>query len=135
MKFIFIHIPKTAGTSIAETLGIPQKDHRKASEIKQNTKDWDSYFKFVFVRNPWDWVVSDFFARNKNKLNSNFKENKDKFKEYVMGIKRWDSQRSFFMDENDEVIVDFIGKFENLYFDFDHVCFKLGIKNKASKCQ
>jgi len=119
-KFIHIHIPKTGGTSVSVALGYPEgktPDHRRARVIKKGVKDWDSYFKFTFVRNPWDLVVSDFFARN----------GKD-FKEFVLRIPKWDNQCYFILDSSGKSLVDFIGRFENLHKDFDHICNRIGIK-------
>ncbi len=83
-KCIFVHIPKTAGTSIEYALGMhgdlehigvePYKNqqvnqdtlfgaesqHYSASELNNvlGGELFDSYFKFSFVRNPWDRLVS-----------------------------------------------------------------------------
>ena len=79
-KFIFVHIPKVGGTSIKKCLlpfydrkkeleKIPKglrssnviaRKHAYASVLLQalGKNIWRSYFKFAFVRNPWDWVVS-----------------------------------------------------------------------------
>ena len=72
-KFVFIHIPKTGGSSI-ETLflGKPQRrwapeinhyfQHATAAELRNrlmNRDNFDRYFKFAFVRNPWDRIVSE----------------------------------------------------------------------------
>ena len=83
-KTIFVHIPKTAGTSIEKILGIgginkkvlrthekilinkiqyaPQ--HFTATILKNNIwcKDhWNDYFKFSIVRNPYTRVLSEYF--------------------------------------------------------------------------
>lgn len=131
-KFIHIHIPKTGGTSVAVALGYPPKktpDHRTALMLKKEIKDWDSYYKFVFVRNPWDWVISHFFAKNKNKLaGASFKEVKEAFHQYSYRVRGWDRQLSFFMDEEEKSTVDFIGRFENLETEFQYVCKQLGVE-------
>lgn len=82
-KFIFFCNPKTGSSSMEKTLEPFQEGQEFNRGIKQflNAKHsvplfpnqhtpplllkswlpqeiWDSYFKFVFVRNPWDWVVS-----------------------------------------------------------------------------
>ena len=65
-KCIFIHIPRTAGTAIEEWIcgddwwNIEKETkHLLASQARELYKDhWDSYFKFSFVRNPWDRMVS-----------------------------------------------------------------------------
>ena len=61
-KCIFIHIPRTAGTSIEMFFrcGDEESKHFNARDIYQSIDQdtWDSYFKFSFIRNPWDRVVS-----------------------------------------------------------------------------
>jgi hypothetical protein len=59
---IFVHIPRTAGTSIATALGSYKKQHQHFFARKHIAlrPDWGTCFKFSFVRNPWDRVVSLF---------------------------------------------------------------------------
>lgn len=88
-KFLFVHIAKTAGTSVRSTLNrlrwrdpyfIPQfvcsrishlTGHRIACKIPRHAKViaaaemlprevFDGLFKFAFVRNPWDLQVSSY---------------------------------------------------------------------------
>lgn len=73
-KFIFVHTPKTAGTSVEECLkdyGIMQQGprnfnsiyfkHITARELKRMLGDqYDNYFKFSVIRNPWDWLISTY---------------------------------------------------------------------------
>ncbi len=85
LKAIFIHIPKTGGTSIEAVLGmhgdrddvgvVPYADqvadrehlygrrlqHLSAERLRAELDDeaaFSSYFKFSVVRNPWDRLVS-----------------------------------------------------------------------------
>ena len=76
-KCIFIHIPRTAGTSIENTIigddwwNInPQTKHIFSQTAKNLYKDyWDDYFKFSVVRNPWDRLVSMTRYSNCYKIN------------------------------------------------------------------
>ena len=65
-KCIFLHIPRTAGTSIEVWLtgrdwhqSEPGAKHLLASQAKELYRDyWDDYFKFSFVRHPVTRVLS-----------------------------------------------------------------------------
>ena len=123
-KCIFIHIIKTGGTSIEKVLGM-RKLHKKASYHRKmvGIKRWNNYFKFSFVRNPWDKMVSQYH------YNSHLFVKNKTFEEY---IKWWDlgnkistfpPLNSFYLDLD----LDFIGRFENLQNDFDFVCKQIGM--------
>ena len=60
LKCIFVEVPKTGTTSISSIIGKPAKPHLTIVEIQnQVTKQQiDEYFKFAFVRNPWDRALS-----------------------------------------------------------------------------
>lgn len=65
-RCILIHIPRTGGSSIERWIhggdwwnASPETKHLLASQAKQIYSEyWDDYFKFAFVRNPWDRMVS-----------------------------------------------------------------------------
>jgi len=53
-ELIFLHVPKTAGSSIDAALSL-KKNHLPAGYRKQMMKQrtWDCAFKFSVARNPW----------------------------------------------------------------------------------
>ena len=61
-KAIFIRVPKTAGVSITKAIGGVGSGpiHEGAVELKNRVseEDYNNFFKFSFVRNPWDWFLS-----------------------------------------------------------------------------
>jgi hypothetical protein len=58
--FIFIHIPKSGGTSVAHAIYGKRAGHDKASVIKQrmNGGEYERMFSFSVVRNPYNRLVS-----------------------------------------------------------------------------
>lgn len=141
-KFIFIHITKTAGTSISKTLS-PYGDefpkdteggpHSHIFEVKKlvTTSQFDSYFKFCFVRNPWDKMVSFFFHRKQNRQlpdtqNVLFSEWIEKWLD--RGRSTW-PQLHWIRDYSGEILVDFIGRYENIKSDLENTTKRIGTKS------
>ena len=146
-KFIFVHIPKTGGTSVEHKLrkygtvlqGKGNFDsiyykHATALSIKRIMGDeYDKYFKFTFVRNPWDWVVSNYaFNRGLGRpwiINTGYSLS-GKVPDWAkdMSFSEWlvwwidtlyPSQSVMFTRANGEPLVDAIFKFESLTSDFN----------------
>lgn len=139
-KFAFIHIYKTGGTSIAQTLTGEHigSDHTNARDLKiifsQNNLNFNQFFKFSIVRNPYDWLVSLYFYCKKTPSH-NWHErcNVQSFQEFIIshvsidlkqqknspiGTNKCQTQFEFVTDESGELIVDFIMKKETLNLDF-----------------
>lgn len=142
--YIFIHINKTAGTSISTALDFSIKQHFTAKEIIDliGEDKWRRAFKFTFVRNPFSKVISHYHYRietNQTQMKSkkiDFKtwlkktygEEKDPF--YYDNPKMFLPQCEWLKNHNDLIDIDFIGKFENLENDFREVQSKLGLNKK-----
>ena len=69
-KCIFLHPNKCGGKTIEKLVfdvgcEIGSSDHRFNNEYRETYGDEvvDSYFKFMFCRNPWDRMVSMYFKR------------------------------------------------------------------------
>src|SRR5690606_10226910 len=141
---IFIHIPKAAGTSINIALGKKSESGRLHLPWyvfqTANPKKFREYFKFAFVRNPWDRAYSAYsYLRQggngkddlvyKDMLLS-FKDFDDfiinglgegKFRNIPLFVPQIDVVLGF----NQQLAVDFLGKFETLENDFKYVARKL----------
>ena len=149
-KCIYIHIPKVAGLSVhsffADLLGYKLKAHAplslKAGHIKArdflahgliDREVFDRYFKFAFVRNPWDRIVSEYkFRGHPRKFSFKtflFKNLPDPSEDdqYIHIL----PQHEFLFDTEGQQLVDFIGKFEQIHEDFHHVCQVLDVAESA----
>jgi chondroitin 4-sulfotransferase 11 len=116
--FIFIHVPKTGGTSLRTALGMgPAPYHITAQKLRQSFPDSATKFSFAFVRNPWDRLVS-YVHSMKNQW-----ERPDRSQQ-LGGFR---PQVHYIMDDDGKPLVDFIGRYENLAEDFHTICVRIGI--------
>ena len=140
--FIFIHINKTAGSSVEKALRLPFEHKTALEKIGEIGRDnWNNKFTFTIVRNPWDKVVSHYHYRVKTNQ-TDLRNNTIEFNEWVKrtyGIqdtfyfdnpKMFMPQVRWISDEQGNIIVDEIIHFENLDSEFDDVLEKLGKKKK-----
>jgi len=90
-------------------------------------------FKFAFVRNPWDRLVSRhaYLLRSEDHRRHAFVKQMESFENYVdWEISRGMHQHAYVTDRSGALIVDFIGYFERVDEDFAKVCAKLGVTAK-----
>lgn len=148
-RSIFVHIQKTGGVSIEAMLrradpGIGSSMHQGrrhlfARDIRPlvPSEQWDGYFKFAFVRNPWDRLVSWYHmcaqSTAPNAFARHVQQHAPTFDDFVMrtttGIAErttW-NQLDYVTDVEGNVIVDFIGRYERLPEDSRQVGERLGI--------
>lgn len=159
-RFIFIHNYKVAGRSIKtalqkynyscredltflqklkESLGFTPpifsysfKQHLSAKELRESIpeKIFSKYYKFGFVRNPYDWQVSlyHYMLKDENHYQHHIAKEFASFDQYLEWRIKEDIhlQREFFYD-GDDMIMDYIGKMENLNEDFKRIAAKIKI--------
>ena len=132
--YSFIHINKTGGSSIETALGAPLI-HETARVFRDliGQQRWDHRFSFAIVRNPWDRTVSQFHYRqmiNQTGLANDPLSFKDwlmrvyieRTPEYVDEDKMFLTQSEWVCDEQGRIMVDYIGRFENLQQSWDDIC-------------
>lgn len=108
---------------------------------------WSTYFKFGIVRNPWDLLVSTYsflktvlsmpdhpWMRNQPDSANLFARFQD-FSDFirVMPLVATGWLDGMVTDAAGEVIVDFVGRFENLESDFARVCELAGIEARLER--
>jgi len=155
LRCILVHVQKTGGMSIRRALDMAQWDphqHRFASELRSlyGPELWESYFKFGFVRNPWDRLVSwwEMIRRNvaegrpMNGFQRYVVSNAATFEDFIRKCdaeyrdsdgSKWISrnQVDYLTDSSGALLVDFVGRFENLSADFGFVAARLGLESAA----
>ena len=160
-KFIYIALPKTGSSSVRKALDIysdirskeadhepPYGIHTSVSELKPHFDkmewDWNDYFKFTIVRNPWSRLVSNYNYKMKSKYmwETYKKGNSTHYKECVKFAEKFKNFKNYVMsdgrelltpltwyigDHSGNILIDYAGKNENLQNDFDTICDKIGI--------
>jgi hypothetical protein len=147
-RCIFVHIPKTGGVSVSKSLfGNLAGGHMTLEKYKMifSESEFDSYFKFTFVRNPWDRLVSAYTFLKSGGMGEGDKiwaeDNLRDYGTFDDFVKNWLNNeniycKNHFVPQSDYICVgnaepevDFIGYFEKFQESFDYVCHKIGIQS------
>jgi tetratricopeptide (TPR) repeat protein len=163
-KFFFLHIPKSAGRSVAQALA--RYDDLSSDDVFSNLRlkhetarilrgvdenRFEKYLTFCFVRNPWDRLVSWYFYEKKNQ--HGFRSVFLRFEDFVHYLDQaWEfiklqkdygiyrimndpyviplPQTDFVLDSKNRLMVDYIGRFENINEDFRQLMDILNLKTE-----
>ena len=126
------------------------RKHESAYEAKSRIPDeiWKEYFKFSFVRNPWDRLASWYLHMKKHHT----RHGDNPFFDYLMSVgdtfenfilngdktvsTPW-GNRNLFTNQLDQLsfenrlLVDFVGKFESLESDWKLILDRIGYTGQA----
>lgn len=138
-NLLFVHIPKTGGSSIEKYFGVYHKkdwshlwhseeqtinnirfapQHFPTYHLKKiiGQEDYSKLFKFTFVRNPYTRVLSEYgFQRKTYNVKKPINDWIRPF--YLAQDSDHTLPQSYFIDDS----IQFIGKFESLQADFDSI--------------
>jgi len=161
-RFVFIHIEKCAGTSVTNALlpclgsedlvlGVTPEGERlhesnwRAGKLHKHSpawfarealgpEIWETYFKFSFIRSPWDLLVSSYhWALETTWVDPRGTIEKIRalpdFNAYLLSpYCRKANCFDYVSDRaHRHIIIDFIGRQERLAADFGEVCKRIGL--------
>lgn len=159
-KIAFIHVPKTAGTTIFNYFEFKKNIrnlHRcfcnyniSLTHLTLNQMhdliNIENYYKFAFIRNPWDRLVSKFnYDLQQNKLSIKPFQNNGNFEyfvkklsedfEFILQMKPTQFITCHFLPQTNFVFsknikLDFLGRFENFDQDIKKLAEKFNIKKE-----
>ncbi|HEY0230355.1 MAG TPA: sulfotransferase family 2 domain-containing protein [Dokdonella sp.] len=157
-RFIFFAVPKTGTHSVRRALrallgpddleqvglferkrfAFPELEnithgHISALQIKPvlGAPMFDDYFKFAFVRNPFDRFVS--YCAFVSRDTGHFERSPLAFMKYVVKELRplervlYRPQHELLTDADGRLLVDFVGRTEQMQTSYDEICARLGI--------
>lgn len=146
-RFVFVHVPKTGGTSLRSALRPLCTDsyfersvatkHLRASEVPLLHPDvpFADYFSFAFVRNPFDLLVSFWSYKMENPFHPDYVD-----VARLGSFERWVeqhieqpgmAQHCFTHDGEGHQLVDFVGRYECLIRDVQIITERIGCEPLA----
>lgn len=153
-EVIFIHVPKAAGSSLkTELYGRPLGGHRSIAEfMAYDAGKTARYFKFCFVRNPWDRMLSAYTylktrtatSHRDRQFASAFLDQTDdindfvatledrKYRKAVMSYDHFRPQSHWIcLPGQDDHAMDFIGHFETMEVDLANLRARLDLPSNS----
>jgi hypothetical protein len=158
-KFIFVAIPKTGTHSVRRALRehmgaddleqvglfvqkkfpIPelarlQHGHLSLEQVRPHLRqdEFDSFFKFAFVRNPFDRFVS--YCAFMSRADGQFDRDPHGVMRHVVQNPPWQHvlfqpQYSFVSSTDGQLLTDFVGRVEEMQKSYDEIARRIGIKS------
>jgi hypothetical protein len=140
----FAHDPsKTPANRILRAVRLPFRwpapksrefySHTPARELREKLPRavFRKFFKFAFVRNPWELLVSryHYIVQSTTHPRHALVNSLAGFPEYLQWLVRQGNvvQQDLLVDEHGRLLVDFVGRYERLEADFREICHRLGI--------
>ena len=137
--FLRIGIPKTASVSIESSGLIKEKNKTIRPILARDIKNIKDFFSFAIVRNPYEKVLSTYFywtkvgnSRGRSDSFYKFTKKYPTFESFIMDYENSEAleiyqsseytQWKFITDIDDNIIIDFVGRFDNLEEDFKKCC-------------
>lgn len=111
--------------------------HISVRQLRPHLSDdiWNSYFKFTFVRNPYDRFVSTYFFLHRGQSLTDRNETRNmkaaiRYEPYRRMI-HVAPQHQLITSNGGKIAVDYVAKFENLQSEYDEICKRIGIPSKT----
>jgi hypothetical protein len=154
-SFVFIHIPKTGGTSMGKCLGLRKTTHATASEWREQLGlDYSNLYSFAFVRNPWDRFLSLYlyarmeesyhhssirFRRKRYGKHPDYETLRDASIETAAFLLlegklsfQWLPQCRWICNQSGKIMCNFVGRLESVRTDWAHVAAKTNAPDALS---
>lgn len=152
-----MHIPKNGGTTITTMLKRNSFFGRRVNEADERESGHetivefldllgdraDEYFKFSFVRNPWDRFVSAYHYVCQRRPEMDIVTSHDTFADFVkefaasrdrfLGLRYFRPQWAYLIDDRGECPLDFVGRFERFDADVETVLKRLGLRRRLMR--
>jgi Sulfotransferase family len=145
-RFVFAHVPKTGGISVRAALEpfadgqsavLRETTHETLPALLARAPHLAGHFKFAFVRNPWDRLVS-FHVYAREKLKPTYPQMRHV--DFTGMLRQLDADAAWMRDlfatrpQHAHVAgADFVGRFEDIDSDFGRVCARLNIAASLPK--
>ncbi len=147
---LFVHVPKTAGISITTALfGNLALAHTKLRvyQMVLTTEEFRRYFKFAFVRNPWDRLVSayEYLKKGGRTAPDRAWSNRvlSQYASFDDFVRNWLSEQNSYshfhfvpqweyLTLGKRIGVDYLGYYETLHTDFARIRDRLQIEAALS---